>query len=173
MGSKKHWLRQEALSLAMVLALVTAATEPRHEIVGFYAGRGGWKAGREWYGHDGLTPLSISPRQRLTDAVRTVSDLPFGGTDCALPMRYALAHRREVDTFVIYTDSETWFGDIHPVQALREYRERMGIAARLVVVGMVANAFTIADPEDPGMLDIVGFDGATPEVVSGFARGVV
>ena len=102
-----------------------------------------------------------------------MSDLPFGGTDCALPMRYALAHRREVDTFVIYTDSETWFGDIHPVQALREYRERMGIAARLVVVGMVANAFTIADPEDPGMLDIVGFDGATPEVVSGFARGVV
>ena len=60
-----------------------------------------------------------------------------------------------------------------PVQALREYRERTGIAARLVVVGMVANAFTIADPEDPGMLDIVGFDSATPEVVSGFARGVV
>jgi hypothetical protein len=33
--------------------------------------------------------------------------------------------------------------------------------------------FTIADPEDPGMLDIVGFDTATPEVVSGFALGVV
>jgi 60 kDa SS-A/Ro ribonucleoprotein len=33
--------------------------------------------------------------------------------------------------------------------------------------------FTIADPEDPGMLDIVGFDPATPDVVSGFARGVV
>ena len=27
------------------LALVTAATEPRFEMVGFYAGRGGWKGG--------------------------------------------------------------------------------------------------------------------------------
>jgi 60 kDa SS-A/Ro ribonucleoprotein len=156
------------------LALVTAATEPRHEVVGFYAGAGGWTAGRgPWMGRSGLTPLAISPRQRLTDAVRAVSDLPFGGTDCSLPMRYALANRREIDTFVVYTDSETWFGDIHPAQALVEYRERTGIAARLVVVGMVANGFTIADPEDPGMLDIVGFDAATPEVVSGFARGVV
>ncbi|MDA0181270.1 TROVE domain-containing protein [Solirubrobacter phytolaccae] len=156
------------------LALVTAATEPRHEIVGFFAGKGGWKSGtRDWMGHTGLTPLAISPRQRLTDAVKAVSDLPFGGTDCSLPMRYALERGREIDTFVIYTDSETWAGEIHPVQALREYRERTGIAARLVVVGMIANGFTIADPEDPGMLDIVGFDTATPDVVSGFARGVV
>ena len=105
--------------------------------------------------------------------MRAVSDLPFGGTDCALPMRFALETGREIDTFVIYTDSETWHGEIHPVQALRKYREQTGIAARLVVIGMVANGFTIADPEDPGMLDIVGFDRATPEVVSGFARGVV
>ncbi|WP_211339993.1 TROVE domain-containing protein [Solirubrobacter pauli] len=156
------------------MALVTAATEARHEIVGFFAGDGGWKSGqRDWHRYGGITPLSISPRQRLTDAIGAVSSLPFGGTDCSLPMRYALAEGREIDTFVVYTDSETWHGEIHPAQALREYRERTGIAARLVVIGMVANGFTIADPEDPGMLDIVGFDGATPEVVSGFARGVV
>ena len=157
------------------MALVTAATEPRHEIVGFHAGRGGWKAGtKRWnWGEDGLTPLAISPRQRLDDAVRAVSDLPFGGTDCALPMRFALETGREIDTFVVYTDSETWAGSVHPAQALREYRERTGIAARLVVVGMVANGFTIADPEDPGMLDIVGFDTATPAVVTGFAAGAL
>ena len=63
-----------------------------YEIVGFYAGRGGWKAGarRQWYGgENGITPLAISPRQRLDDAVQAVSGLPFGGTDCALPMLYA------------------------------------------------------------------------------------
>ena len=79
------------------LALVTAATEQDYEIVGFYAGRGGWKADgrrRQYYlGEDGITPLSISPRQRLDDAVKAVSDLPFGGTDCALPMLYAQARR--------------------------------------------------------------------------------
>ena len=67
---------------------------------------------------------------------------------------------------MVYTDSETWAGDVHPVQALREYRQRIGIAARLVVVGMVSNGFTIADPADAGMLDVVGFDTATPAVIA-------
>jgi 60 kDa SS-A/Ro ribonucleoprotein len=158
------------------LALVTAATEKQYEIVGFFAGRGGYrKPGRQaWFGlADGITPLAISPRQRLDDAVNEVSDLPFGGTDTALPMLYALAKEREVDTFVIYTDSETWAGDIHPTQALRDYRRASGIDARLVVVGMVSNGFSIADPADPGMLDVVGFDTATPQLISDFARGAL
>ena len=100
-----------------------------------------------------------------------MSDLPFGGTDCALPMLYAIEREREVDTFVIYTDSETWAGEVHPAQALRSYRERSGINARLVVVGMVSNGFSIADPDDPGMLDVVGFDTGTPAVIAGFATG--
>ena len=36
---------------------------------------------------------------------------------------------------------------------------------------MVSNGFTIADPSEPAMLDVVGFDPATPEVVAGFAAG--
>jgi 60 kDa SS-A/Ro ribonucleoprotein len=88
-------------------------------------------------------------------------------------MRYAQALHREVDTFVIWTDSETWYGDIHPVQALHDYRTASGIDARLVVVGMVSNGFSIADPNDPGMLDVVGFDTATPQLISDFARGAL
>src|SRR5437764_284552 len=158
------------------LALVTAATEPHYETVGFFAGKGGWKSHTksQWgFGEQGLTPLPISPRQRLDDVVKTMSDLPFGGTDCSLPMLYAQAHEREVDAFVIYTDSETWAGDLHPVQALRDSRQVSGIDARLVVVGMVSNGFTIADPADPGMLDVVGFDTATPQLISDFARGAL
>ena len=86
-------------------------------------------------------------------------------------MLYALDRGREIDAFVIYTDSETWAGDIHPVQALQEYRRASGIPARLVIVGMVSNGFSIADPADPGMLDVVGFDTATPQLISDFARG--
>jgi 60 kDa SS-A/Ro ribonucleoprotein len=158
------------------LALVTAATEKQYEIVGFFVGRRGWKSGTkaQWgFGEQGLTPLAISSRQRLDDAVKTVSDLPFGGTDCALPMLYARAQEREIDTFVIYTDSETWAGDVHPAQALEDYRRASGLDARLVVVGMVSNGFSIADPRDPGMLDVVGFDTATPQLISDFARGAV
>ena len=95
------------------LALVTAATEERYEVLGFCRT---------------LRPLSISPRQRLDDAVRAVSNLPFGRTDCALPMLYAQARRRKID---------------------------------------------IADPTDPEMLDVAGFDTATPQLISDFARGAL
>ncbi len=149
------------------LALVMAATEPNHRFVAFTAGQ----HPSRWENYPtGLQSLAISPRQRLDDVVKSISNLPFGGTDCALPMIGATANRWPVDVFVILTDNETWAGAIHPVQALRQYRERMGIAAKLIVVAMTANEFTIADPDDAGMLDIVGFDTATPNVISEFIQ---
>jgi 60 kDa SS-A/Ro ribonucleoprotein len=153
------------------LALVTAATERDHGIVAFSAPSGGRHGGRWGGGTPGLTPLDLSPRQRLDDVVGAVAAIPMGGTDCALPMLWALERKIAVDAFVVYTDNETWFGEIHPAQALRRYRERMGIPARLIVVGMVANGFTIADPDDAGMLDVVGFDTATPTLIADFIRG--
>jgi 60 kDa SS-A/Ro ribonucleoprotein len=151
------------------MALVTAAVEPEHQIVAFTCGESGY--GGKWSDGDaGLTPLALSPRQRLDDVCERLAELPMGGTDCSLPMRYALKHQLPVDCFVVYTDNETWHGQIHPAQALRQYRERMGIPTRLVVCGMLANPFTIADPEDAGMLDVVGFDTATPNLISDFAR---
>ena len=99
-----------------------------------------------------------------------IDRLPMGGTDCALPMIWATQQKADVDTFVVYTDNETWAGSVHPAQALRAYREASGNAAKLVVVGMTSNGFTIADPNDAGMLDVVGFDTATPPVISDFAR---
>jgi len=151
------------------MALVTAATERDHTLVGFSAAATG--IGGKWGGGvSGLTPLAISPRQRLDDAVRAIEQVPMGGTDCALPMLWAARTKVDVDTFVVYTDNETWAGSVHPAQALRAYREARGIPAKLVVVGMTSNGFTIADPDDAGMLDVVGFDTATPPVISDFAR---
>jgi 60 kDa SS-A/Ro ribonucleoprotein len=59
------------------------------------------------------------------------------------------------------------------VQALRTYRQRTGIPARLTVVGMVANKFSVADPSDGGMLDVVGFDSAAPALIADFGAGRV
>ena len=154
------------------LALVTVATEQRCRVVAF--SNGSYRSMHSAHGfNSGLTSMSISPRQRLDDVLRTTAAIPFGGTDCALPMIEAAKHRWPADVFVVYTDNETWAGDIHPAQALLDYRERMGIAARLVVVGMTSNGFSIADPNDAGMLDVVGFDTATPHVISEFARARV
>ena len=156
-----------AREASAALALVQLATEPSATAVGFTSRAGG----HGW--HDSaLAPLRISPRQRLDDALRVVDEMPMSGTDCALPMLYATEQRLEIDTFVIYTDNETWAGKIHPHQALAEYRRRSGIDAKLIVVGMTATEFSIADPTDPGMLDVVGFDAAVPSLIAEFARGL-
>ena len=148
------------------MALVTAAVEPNHEIVAFTAAR----TSRGGAGHgSGIAPVAISPRMRLDDVIKKTDALPFGGTDCALPMLWAADNKVPVDIFCVYTDSETWAGDIHPSQALAAYRQKMGIGAKLVVIGMVSNGFTIADPNDAGMLDVVGFDTATPSIITDFA----
>lgn len=152
------------------MALVTAASEPDHRFVAFTRGSypSMWRSTHGSLYDTGLTPLAISPRQRLDDVVRATSNMQFGGTDCALPMVEALKNRWAVDAFVVYTDSETWAGNIHPAQALREYRERVGIAAKLVVVAMTSNGFSIANPDDAGMLDVVGFDTSTPQLIGDF-----
>ncbi len=153
------------------LALVTAASEPSTLIAGFTAGSRRGYGGSWGGGPAALTPLSISPRQRLDDAVRSISDLPFGGTDCSLPMTWATEQRAELDTFEIYTDNETWFGDIHPHQALERYRQKTGIDAKLSVTALTPTDFTIADPADAGTLDVSGFDSAVPSLLADFARG--
>jgi 60 kDa SS-A/Ro ribonucleoprotein len=141
-----------------VMAMVTARTEDQYALMGFATE---------------FMPLNISPRMRLDDVVKSISHLPFGGTDCALPMKYALEKGMSVDAFVTYTDSETWHGTTHPAQALVQYREKLGIAAKMVVVGMTSNNFSIADPDDAGSLDIVGFDTAAPQLISDFVCGVI
>ena len=156
---------------AAAMALVTANVEKEHGFIGFTAGGTGfYSGGRTLYGSGGVSVLQISPQQRLQEVVDYTAKLPFGGTDCSLPMLWATANKIPVDVFCVYTDSETWAGNVKPVTALQQYRQKMGIGAKLVVVGMVANEFTIADPTDAGMLDVVGFDTATPSILADFAR---
>lgn len=140
---------------AAVLAMVTARTEQKYIIKGFT--------------HN-FVDLPITANTGLSEAMRITNGLNFGGTDCALPMQYALKHGIEVDMFCVYTDSETWYGQQHPVQALREYRQKTGIPAKLAVVAMESNDVTIADPNDAGMLDLVGFDSSLPTALAEFAK---
>ena len=95
---------------------------------------------------------------------------PGGWTDCSLPMTDAINKKLEADAFIVLTDAETGAvpGRPHPIEELRKYRKKSGINAKLIVVGMVSNGFTIADPNDAHMLDVVGFDSAVPNAIQDF-----
>jgi 60 kDa SS-A/Ro ribonucleoprotein len=146
------------------MALVTQAVEKNVVVTGFTADSTNRRI-------PSVSALDISSKQRISDVCQYIEGLDAGGTDCSLPILYALKNNLNIDLFVVYTDSETWAGKIHPTQALAEYRKKINPNARSVVVGMVSNGFSIADPDDSGMLDLVGFDTATPNLISQFALG--
>lgn len=141
------------------MALVTLNVEPNVEILGF---------------SDKLVNIPIGKRDSIESAINKIEKIPMGGTNCSLPMIYAESEKLAVDTFVVYTDSETYAGNIHPHKALQKYRKSSGVKdSKLCVVGMVSNGFTIADPTDTGMIDVVGFDTSTPEIISQFSAGLL
>lgn len=154
------------------MAMVTVKSEENCYASGFTCTSSGRYGGQWDSGKTAMTPVALSKNQRLDDVLQVMHGLSarMGGTDCGLPMLDAIEKKLTVDTFVVYTDSETYAGRIHPTKALEMYRQKTGIPAKLVVCGMVANNFTIADPNDAGMLDVVGFDTATPQIISEFAK---
>lgn len=141
---------------AAAMALVTTKLEQNTMTFGF---------------DQGFKPVHITTESTLQDAMAAVKPWNWGGTDCSLPMMWASQNNVEADVFMVITDNETRHGRVHPFQALRKYREKTGIDAKLIVVAMTATGFSIADPSDPGMLDIAGFDSAVPRLASDFARG--
>lgn len=144
-----------AAEKAAAMCMVTARTEQQAIVRGFSTT---------------FKDLGITRKDSLDAVMRKTRDANFGGTDCALPMVWAKQENLEVDAFIVYTDNETWYGAVHTHQALAQYRKATGIPAKLVVVAMEGNNFTIADPNDAGMLDVVGFDAAAPSLIADFLR---
>lgn len=140
---------------AGAMAMTVMRTEQKYSVMAF---------------HNGMMDVGISARQNLNEVLRKISNINYGGTDCSLPMQYALKHKMEVDMFVVITDNETNHGYIHPSQALVQYRQQTGINAKLAVLAMSSGEFSIADPDDAGMLDCIGFDSSVPHVLAEFAK---
>lgn len=138
------------------MAMVTARTEPNYCVTAF--------------SHT-LIPIDyVRKNSSIGDVMEKTSRIPFGATDCALPMRYALEKKIPIDIFQVYTDSETYGGTQHVCEALKQYRREMGINAKLVVNAMTSTELSIADPKDPGMLDCVGLDASTPNIIAEWSK---
>ena len=150
-------------SIAMAMMTLHAEGEENVHIYGF---------SNVFYNFNGR----IRPNMTIQQAIDATA-VPFGATDCALPMiearRMYLQTGIVFDVFCIYTDNETYAPNIHPQVALENYRKETGVDAKLIVIGMSSNMLTIADPKDKNTLNLAGFDTATPELISMFVRGLI
>jgi 60 kDa SS-A/Ro ribonucleoprotein len=141
---------------AAIMALVTAKTEPEYHIMAF---------------SKGFIPLDISKNDSLITAQQKMLALPFDTTKISEPMEWAMRNNVPVDCFQVYTDNETNVAGVHPSQALKVYRAKMGLRrTKLAVVTLMASKFTVADPKDPFMQDFVGFDTNAPQAMAELAK---
>lgn len=144
--------------VSAAMALVTMNVEDRVEVVGFSGN---------------IVPINISPRMRLDDVIRVIENTRMGSTNIAAPMEWAINNgRKEFDGIVCYTDNEVNRG-YHPAESLRRYRKFSGRNTKYVVAGLTATGFSVADPNDGGMFDVVGCDSATPQLIADFIAGNV
>lgn len=144
-----------AREAAGAMACIIANTEPNAEIMGFT--------------DKFETGFRITPKMRLDDVMSVLNRIS-GGTNCAIPMNYAISKQLDVDAFVILTDNETWSGSNHPVEAFKQYR-KLKSSAKLIGVGMTATEFDITDPNDMNSLSVAGFDTTVPNLIGDFVRG--
>lgn len=144
------------LQAAAVMAMVTVRTEPYVVVNAFSTN---------------LKEVNVSDKDSLETVTEKFQRVSMGGTDVAQPMVYAKANNLGIDTFAVYTDNEIWAGRIKPGQALKQYRASSGRNAKLAVVAFESTPFTVADPEDRGMMDFCGFDSAAPRVLADFSAG--
>lgn len=141
-----------AASAAM--AMVTMKTEPWYYLVGF---------SRD------LVELPINEDMSLSEVISRIDRMSFGSTNVGAPMKYAADKKLPVDTFVIYTDYELNTG-YHPVSTLVMHQEATGRNSKIGYVAMQSYPHTCADPSRDDMMDFVGFDPTTPEMIGRFAR---
>lgn len=141
--------------VAAAMALVTANSESQYYIIGYH--------------QRVMDSLPISPKQRLDDVVHTLRrHSEPERTDCSAPFKWAEQRQIAFDAICLYSDNETWYGNIWPSQAVVKYRDTSGLNTRMVTCDIISNKTQIGDPQDALALHVAGFDSFAPALISNF-----
>ena len=164
---------ESAALLSMIFARseTTSETSPDHSFYLFTSngrpGYGGWGGG-----NTGLTDVSdlIDAKAELNNVLKACQRSDWGMTDISMGILEALKYKRKYDAFVVITDNDVNSG-IKPSEAMKQYRDGMKMPnTKLAVVATLGTDYTVADPYDPLMMDIVGFDSHGPKILQDFIR---
>ncbi len=120
----------------------------------------------------GLTDVSdvIDSTASLETVLNAVQRSDWGSTNISLGILEALRYKRKYDAFVVITDNDVNSGN-KPSSVIQKYRTEMKMPhTKLVVVATQGSDYTIADPADPLMMDMCGFDSHGPKILQDFIR---
>ncbi len=158
---------------AALLAMIFARSEteakdtPTHSFYLFTS-----KTNDVYKSNTGLTDVSdvIDANAPLNTVLNAVQRSDWGNTDISMGILEALKYKRKYDAFVVITDNDVNSG-IKPAKSLQQYRSELKMPnTKLVVVATQGTDYTIADPNDPLMLDMCGFDSHGPKILQDFIR---
>jgi len=157
------------LSMIFARSETTSETSPDHSFYLFTAnGRRCYEPG----GKTGLTDVSdvINADADFNTVLKSCQRSDWGMTDISMGILEALKYKRKYDAFVVITDNDVNSG-IKPSEAMKQYRAGMKMPnTKLAVVATQGADYTIADPKDPLMMDMVGFDSHGPKILQDFIR---
>jgi 60 kDa SS-A/Ro ribonucleoprotein len=154
MGSLEPSTGLKYCEIAAVLAMAHLRSEANTFVGGFSSG---------------FIDLKISKRDTLNSASSKCLMRNFEATNAAAAIDYATTHKIPADCFVMITDCEVNVGS-HPTVALNNFRQKMGRQSSLIVCGLQAVPYSVADPKDLLQLEISGFSPDIPSIISGFTR---
>lgn len=125
-----------------------------------------------------VKPLSLTNTMQMPEiceAIATCAAEQEGGKcgcDLSAPITWAQEGKKPFDVIIIMTDHRYAKASTELPAAFRQYRQSLNLPdAKLVVCGLTATNVQFADPADPGMLDIAGFDATVPDIIHSFVTG--
>ncbi|CAC5394651.1 TROVE2 [Mytilus coruscus] len=120
---------------------------------------------------------NIKREDGLQSIVQKIYQIPpetkskYTQQDLSVPFKWAAEGRKKFDAIMVFTDSITSCGFIHPAEALKQYTQYMAIPDyRFVVVAMTSDKYSVAAPDSVHNLDVVGFDTMTPGIIMEFVE---
>lgn len=129
-----------------------------------------WKGWGKTQAGYSLVTKNLAECETLQDTFRFTERFGGCGTDCSIPVGYALEHKKHFDLFIMFTDGESWAGN-HAASVLKQYRECVNPNARVVYCTTAPYGSVLTDPSDIRALDIVGFDPNAAALISEFHQG--
>lgn len=143
-----------AAAAAAAMMLITLRTEPQYYAFGF---------------NQEFRDLGLTKRDSLASVLKKAeaASRGWGGTDCAVPVMWALKNKTAVDAIMVYTDNETNQGPAHAAALTVEYRRKIG-PLKIGMVAFTATDRSVADPSDKDSMNFVGMDASLPAAIRAF-----